>query len=108
MMIYDVFLECVAHFVHEIYLYIGISRIDFAFALVYRQKDRLYARGGLGHYRGCARGCYGQTGYIAASCFNHTFIECLIRFTQTLYIRIVFFSLRIVDLKGSAFSSHCH
>ena len=34
---YDVFLECVSGFIHEIHMYVGVIRIDFATSLVYRQ-----------------------------------------------------------------------
>ena len=49
MMEYDILLESVACLIHKIHTSLGIVRVYFAAALIYRQEYRLYTGSGLCH-----------------------------------------------------------
>ena len=105
---YDVFLECVSGFIHEIHMYVGVIRIDFATSLVYRQEYGFDAGSGLRHQACRACRCDGETGNVAAAVFLHLLVQFRVCFAQAVDERVVLFAFAVVYFESAAFFSHFH
>ena len=106
MMVDNVFLEGVAHLVHEVDVYIRVVGVHLAAAFVYRHEDGFYPRGCLRHQRGGSCRCYRQTGNVPASVLLHVLIELGIGFFQAVDERIVLFAFCIINPESSTLLRH--
>lgn len=102
----NVFFESITCFVDEIYVDVGIVRVDFPAAFVYRHEDRFDTRSSLCHQAGGTGRSDGQTGDVPASVFHHFLVQFRVGFFQAVDERVVLFAFGIVDFEGAAFLGH--
>ena len=106
MMIYNVFFECVAGFIHEIHVYLWVVWIDLSSTLINRHKDWLNTRCSLCHQAGSSSWSNGQTSNVSTTVLLHFFVQGRISFLDAVDERIVLFTFPIVDGERTAFLSH--
>ena len=107
-MINYIFLKSITGLVNIVDAHFGIVGIDFSATLVNREKYRFYTGSGTRH-KACSSGrsdC--QTGDVATTMTAHSFHEFGISLSETVDIRVVFFSVSIEDFKGSTFFGQSH
>ena len=107
-MVDDVFLKRVAHFVYEVYVYVGIVGIYLAATLVYGHEYRFDTACGLCHERCCARRCDGETGDVAASVLHDVGIEFGIGILDAQQEGIVLLAFGVEYGERSALFSHLY
>ena len=105
-MVYDIFLERVAHLVDKVDTHIAVARIHLPAPLVHRHEHRFNTAGGLCHKAGGACGSNGETGDVAPAIFHHIRIEGRIGFFYAQHEGVVLLALAVVDGESSALTCH--
>ena len=89
-------------------MHIGLIGIHLTTTFIYRQEHWFYTAGGLCHQRGCTRRCDCQTGNIPSAVLLHFLVQLRISFLDTKDERISLFTIRIINIEGTAFLSHLY
>ena len=107
-MVDDVFLKRVAHFVYEVYVYVGIVGIYLAATLVYGHEYRFDTACGLCHERCCARRSYGETRNVATSVSHYVAVELRVGILYAQQEGIVLLAFGVEYGERSALFSHLY